>query len=321
MENPIYEYFKQWIAHIIQYPYRKTNSAIVLYSETKGVGKNCIVECINRLLTGYTAKVESIEDITKNFNAHLCNKLFITGDEICAKANKVSDKLKETITRTTQHLEKKGKDAIKVNDFSNWLFTSNNFNAFKVVSDDRRLEMIHCIEEKLSLNDSNAFFEERHNPIEINKLFNFFKNVKFTYNIGKEAPPMTNYKKVLEYNNKPGYIQALYRDPIRFVENSFTSTELLKITNEYSKQNYLSQTTDAITFGKVMTAIFGDYKKRGNTVSKFNLKDVNKLKLNEILYKYDKDYWKYINHYDSNEEPDFTPVKKESKPTTNDLDM
>ena len=30
-----------------------------------------------------------------------------------------------------------------------------------------------------------------------------------------------------------------------------------------------------------MTAIFGDYKRRGNTVSKFNLKDVNKLKLNE----------------------------------------
>ena len=63
MENPIYEYFKQWIAHIIQHPYRKTNSAIVLYSETKGVGKNCIVECINRLLKGYKAKVESIEDI------------------------------------------------------------------------------------------------------------------------------------------------------------------------------------------------------------------------------------------------------------------
>ena len=75
---------------------------------------------------------------------------------------------------------------------------------------------------------------------------------------------MTDYKKVLEYNNKPGYIQALYRDPSRFVESSFTSTELLKITNEYSKQNFLSQTTDAITFGKVMTAIFGEYKKRAS---------------------------------------------------------
>ena len=39
------------------------------------------------------------------------------------------------------------------------------------------------------------------------------------------------------------------------------------------------------------------------------------------FYKYDKEYWKYVNHYDNNEEPDFTPVKKESKPTTNDLDL
>ena len=72
----------------------------VLYSGTKGVSKNCIVECINRLLKGCTAKVESIEDITRNVNANLSNKLFITGDEICAKAKKVSDKLKEISTKT-----------------------------------------------------------------------------------------------------------------------------------------------------------------------------------------------------------------------------
>ena len=72
---------------------------------------------------------------------------------------------------------------ISLNDFSNWLFTSNSFDAFKVESGDRRLEMIHCCEDKLSMNDSKAFFEEINNPDEINKLFNFFKNVKFAYNV------------------------------------------------------------------------------------------------------------------------------------------
>ena len=83
-------------------------------------------------MKGYTAKVESIDDLTKNFNSHLCNKLFIHGDEICAKAKKVSDKLKEVITRTRQNLERKGKDVIEVTDTSNWLFMTNNFDAFKV---------------------------------------------------------------------------------------------------------------------------------------------------------------------------------------------
>ena len=68
--------------------------------------------------------------------------MFITGDEICAKAKKVSDKLKEIITRTAQNSEKKGTDLIQVNDFSNWLFTSNNFDAFKVESDDRRFGIL-----------------------------------------------------------------------------------------------------------------------------------------------------------------------------------
>ena len=231
----MYENVKQWLAHMIQFPNKKTGKCVVLYSETTGVGKNCIVECIERLLNGYSAKVESIQELTKQFNAHLCGKLFITGDEICAKASQISDALKNTITRTTQNLEKKGKEVIRVSDFSNWFFTTNNFSAFKVVDSERRLALIHCREERLSKTDSAAFFEEINKPIEIKKLFNFFKNVKITYNIVQEPPPMTEYKKVLSYNNKPGYIQALYKDTSRLVESSFTSTELLKITNEYSK--------------------------------------------------------------------------------------
>ena len=171
--------------------------------------------------------------------------------------------------------------------------------------------MIHCCEEKLSITDSKAFFEEINNPAEINKLFNFFKKVEFTYNIVADSPPMTEYKKVLEYNNMAGYLQAIYKEPYKFVENSFTSTELLKMTNEYCKQNYLSQTCDTTTFGKVMTGIFRDYKKRGNTVSKFNFKTVNINKFNEVLYNYDNDYWKYVNHYENKEAPDFTDTKKD----------
>ena len=120
---------------------------------------------------------------------------------------------------------------------------------------------------------------------------------------------------LITYNNKAGYLQALYKEPHKFVENSFTSSDLLKITNEYSKQNYLSQTSDRKPLERF---IFGEYKKRGNTVSKFNLKNVDCNKINEILYNYDKDYWKYINHYEGYEVPDFTKTTKEIK--TNDLD-
>ena len=74
-----------------------------------------------------------------------------------------------------------------------------------------------------------------------------------------------------------------------------------------------------------MGVIFSEQKKRGATANKFNFEKINRNQFNQILYNYDKDYWKYVNHYDNIEEPDFTTVKKvvenEVVEETNDLDM
>jgi hypothetical protein len=44
-------------------------------------------------------------------------------------------------------MEKKGKDAFEIEDYTNWLFTTNNKDAFKVEQRDRRLYFIECISE------------------------------------------------------------------------------------------------------------------------------------------------------------------------------
>ena len=300
-----YEYVKQWIAHIIQKPYLKTGIAIVLYSNTKGIGKNCIIDGLIKLLEGYTAKIESIEDITKNFNSHLINKLLIQGDEICAKAKNVADKLKEVITRTKQNLEKKRIDAIEVSDFTNWIFTTNNFDAFYIEKDDRRMNMIHCIEEKFK--DSVEYYKEINDDNKMNELFNYLLTYKLTYKFGEgELPPTTKYKTQLQYNSKEGYIQMLYKQPETFISNSFTPLEFLNITNDYCKTHYLRQTTDIITFGKNIGSIFNAYKKRSKTSYIYNFSNITELQFNKLLYDYDKNYFKYVNNLEENEEPDFT---------------
>ena len=110
----VYEYFKCWISHIVKTPYKKTNVAIILYSMIGGVGKNAITDALCKLFKKYSSHIENIDDITKNFNSHLTNKLFIYGDEINANAKKVSDKLKQVITRPKQNLEKKGLTQLKL---------------------------------------------------------------------------------------------------------------------------------------------------------------------------------------------------------------
>ena len=314
-----YEFVKQWIAHIIQKPHLKTNIALVFYSETKGAGKNCLIDGILKLLEGYTGKLSSIEDITKKFNVHLTNKLFIYGDEICAKATAVADRLKEVITRKTQNLEKKNIDPVEVNDLSNYAFTTNNYDAFKIEQGCRRLNMIHCTEDLFL--DSVQYYKDLADVKKMTKLFNYLRTYKITYKIGEGAlPPMSQYKKELQYNSYIGYMQMLYKQPSSFTGQKFTPNELMKITNDYCKINYLKQTTDIITYGKTMGDIFKDYKKRSKTSYVYNFKELTTLQFNEILYKYDEDYFKFVNNLSKDDKPDFTEDKNKKEISKCNLD-
>ena len=290
-DNINYEYIKQWIAHIIQQPHIKTKVALVFYSDTKGVGKNCLVDGIKKLLEGYTAKMNSIEDLKKTFNIHLVNKLLISGDEICAKARGISDLLKETITRTEQNAEPKGKDATQIDDYTNWIFTTNNYNAFYIEEGDRRFNMIHCLEEQLSNEASTAYKAELENEKIMNDLFNYLRTYKITYKIGTSSDiPLSSYKRNLQFNSKPAYIEVLYKHPKRFIGYKWTVSKYIEKVNEYCKLNHLRTCPDNITIGKFLTSILKDYKKRGDCGYNYDLSKVEKYQLNELLFNYDKSF-------------------------------
>jgi hypothetical protein len=304
-DKKTYDYFVDWIAHIIQKPYKKTNIAIILYSNIKGVGKNCIVDGICKLLKGYSAHVETIDDITKNFNSHLVNKLFIYGDEIKASSKCVSDKLKQVITRPTQNMEKKGKDAFEIDDFTNWLFTTNNRDAFKVEQGDRRLFFVECINEKLNKDLSTEYYKYIENDDEINKLFNFFKNHTIINNIGVEAPPTSRMKNELEYETKPAYIQMLYKQPREIIDNRFTSQRLYEKSKTFATTNYLNHSYSITEFGTEMSKVLSKFKKRTGSGYVYDV-NVNFNELNKILFEYDNAYYRYINNIEENEIPTFT---------------
>lgn len=304
-DSKIYDYFVDWIAHIIQRPYKKTNIAVVMYSDVKGVGKNCIVDGISKLLKGYSAHVETIDDITKNFNSHLVNKLFIYGDEIKASSKCISDKLKQVITRPTQNMEKKGKDAFEIEDFTNWLFTTNNRDAFKVEQGDRRLFFVECISEKLNKELSTEYYKYINDDMEMNKLFNYFKNHEITYNIGIEAPPASRMKNELEYETKPAYIQMLYKQPRDIINNRFTSQRLYEKSKVFASSNYLNHSYSITEFGTEITKILKHFKKRTGAGNIFEI-DINYNDFNKLLFEYDDEYYRYINNIDNDITPTFT---------------
>ena len=314
-DDKVFEYIKCWIASIIQRPEFKTKVAPILYSRTHGTGKNSFVDGVVAILgRNNCGVVESIDDITRNFNAHLCNKLFIYGDEISANAKKVADRLKQVITRPEQNLEKKNIDAVLVDDFTNWMFTTNNENCFKVEEGCRRLLMVHCCEQKQTEYSAKSYAEIK-DPIKIKQLFGFFKNYSQSedsiakygkFNIGQDVVIETQYKKEMLFENRPAYIQMLYKDPKTFVNRTFASTSLYEEAQKYAKGHFLSSNFTSQEFSKQSQRYLEEYKTRGNTCNKYKFPD-NKTELMRHLYKVDEAYYRYIYQLDD----DFVPEFKE----------
>jgi hypothetical protein len=315
VEDKVFEYYKCWLASIIQRPHIKTKVAPILYSKTHGSGKNSLVDgSIAIIGKQLSACVECIEDITKNFNAHLCNKLFIYGDEICANAKKVADKLKAVITRPTTNLEKKGIDAIEVDDLTNWIFTSNNENNIKVEEGDRRFLMVRCREEKQT-KYSKAMYDEISNPDKLAQLFAFFKNYEQSpesikkygkFNIGMENVIETEYKKEMIYEHRSAYIQILYKSTRDLVGTKYSASKLYELTQEWAKKHYCSANYTIQEFSKHSQKYIGCFKKASNTGTKYVFPDT-KLELMKHLFTIDEPYYRYVNQLEDDYTPTFLP--------------
>lgn len=302
-EPETYEYMKAVIAHIIQKPYMKTNVGVILYSNLKGVGKDSLINGLNKLIGDeYYATINNIEDITKNFNNHLVNKFVIYSDEIDARARKVADKIKSVITRTKINLEKKGFDAISVSDYSNWWFSTNHKNSFKNEEGDRRNLMIECPEVIPSKDFFDAFYEEIDDPIKVKQIFRYFKLYKQDkYHIGNGRVLDTKYKKETMLESKQSYYQFIYKAVRQYENNIYTSSSFYELSKSYANKNYLTANYSITEFGKVLTKTFDTFKVRRS--SGFVFKFGRKNEILKCLFEADPIYYRFVN----NLEPDFIP--------------
>ena len=98
--------------------------------------------------------------------------------------------------------------------------------------------MIRCTNERKTDEFYNEFYKELDNEYTIKQLFKFFKNRKVLYKLNKA--PMTEYKQELITEQKPAYIQMLYKKPSLFSSTKISSTKLFEMSQEYAKKNFLS---------------------------------------------------------------------------------
>ncbi|GAQ93374.1 hypothetical protein KFL_014790010, partial [Klebsormidium nitens] len=136
-----YKYMICWLAHVIQKPHKKTGVALVMRSK-QGSGKSALFDFFGIMIVGVELYLycQDLENVIGSFNAVAANKLLTVFDEVNSwgGAYKLNNRLKSMITQSQGVLNRKGVDAIQVDDFQNIVFTTNEYWPIKKETDDRR---------------------------------------------------------------------------------------------------------------------------------------------------------------------------------------
>jgi hypothetical protein len=133
------EYVLNWLAHIVQQPWRKTEVCVLLYG-VQGCGKSTIGEYLLRKIIG-ESKMLITSKADKMFGkfVNTQGKLLAILNECSGKDTfNICDILKDAISMTMTEQEKKGVDAVAVTDYTNFIFTTNNILCAKINDNTRR---------------------------------------------------------------------------------------------------------------------------------------------------------------------------------------
>lgn len=127
-----------WMAHLIQRPWEKPHTAIVLKGE-KGVGKNRFLEPLGHLLGSHFLLTAKRRYLVGNFNGHLQNLLLFALDEAFWSGDKQAEgTLKDLITGSHHVIEHKGKEPYTVENCVRVVIMGNDEWVVPATADERR---------------------------------------------------------------------------------------------------------------------------------------------------------------------------------------
>ena len=131
-------WFEQWLAYPLQHPGTKLATTCVLWGVHTGTGKSLVAYTMRRIYGSNFTEIEE-ENLSASHNEWAENKQFVLGDDVTGKEHRAyADKLKGMITRQILRINPKYIPAYEMPDLINYMFTSNQPDAFFLEDEDRR---------------------------------------------------------------------------------------------------------------------------------------------------------------------------------------
>lgn len=140
-----YEYVLDWLSNALV---SRNLTVLCAIASEEGTGKGVLGE-IMRNLVGDSNFNKVRDEIFKNkFNNGLRNKRIVQLDEIKLRTDDEMNKFKDIINNSIE-IEQKGKDAESLPNYASFYLSSNNIDAIKPSSSDRRFSIVEMSETKL----------------------------------------------------------------------------------------------------------------------------------------------------------------------------
>lgn len=148
-DEPQFEsYWHDWVANVIQYPYRRNNTTPQFVSSQEGIGKSAIAEFIAEMMgLGETgpAIIAGPDELFGNFNGLFRNKIFVVVNEPSSDREDHSKQLKSMITGKEIAINNKYGAQYNIDNYMNFVFTSNDAYITRMGNTARREAIYHPI--------------------------------------------------------------------------------------------------------------------------------------------------------------------------------
>ena len=259
----------RWLAKKIQQPSKKCEIGILwrdmgeLLQEGGGTGKNLFVEFFGNEIIGedYFYVVGDNREMYGTFNSQFEAKLLVMVEEASSRDNHSNhDILKSKITTKKQNINRKGIAQYQVNDYTDYIFSSNNRNPLPVKQGNRRLAVFDTNPE---MRGNQTYFKTLANhlskPIVKWAFYQFLRNLP-TYDSPIEfqnSIPVTPAYVEVRILNAPLYLKwivsevkqgVLNNDSVRELYNRFKTW--IKCNKEGSEDNIITETAFGLILNK-----------------------------------------------------------------------
>jgi hypothetical protein len=251
--SDISDYFKNWVAHIIQRPHIKQITVPYLQSDEEGAGKTTLPVFIGNILGDnnclkYVIISNGFDELNETFNNNLRDCFVFCADELKPEDGTASyNKFKKETSSPNRKINTKYGDVIMIPNKLQMCITSNNMNAIQIPKEQRRIVASELTTE---LHKQNWFSEYFYPLLKDKRACRFIYEYLKDHDISEYNPsniPESDYAKLMSETGKPlieKYIDANYSF-IETIEEAITGEVFCNHYNNWCEKNKLKPQTSS----------------------------------------------------------------------------